>query len=72
MSRLPGGDFWSGHVFEYAFVNSSMKEDAFDSADVSMRLRGVEEALEAWEGVRVVGLGVSVEFVCFSPAILGR
>lgn len=64
-----------------------MKEDAFDSANVSMRLRGVEEVLEALEalfevyvvrveGVGVLELGVSVEMVSLrvrlSPAILER
>ena len=88
INNLPGGEGCSGHVFEYAFFNSSVKEDAFDSANVSMRLRGgaleALEALEAlfevyvvWvEGVGVLGLGVSVEMFAvrgrLSPAILGR
>ena len=60
ISSLPGGEACCGHVCEYAFVKSSMKEEELDPGVASMRLRVVE----AFEIVDVRAR--------LSPATLGR
>ena len=64
ISSLPGGESCFGHVFEYAFVKSSMKKEALGVGVASMRLRTVEDVLETFEIVDVR--------VRLSPATLGR
>ena len=67
INRLPGGEAFSGHVFEYAIVNSSMKEELLVSREASMRLRAVEGVLEAFEAFDMVDMRGRL-----SPATLGR
>ena len=64
INRLPGGEAFSGHVFEYAIVNSSMKEELLVSREASMRLREFEDVFEALDMVDMRGR--------LSPATRGR
>lgn len=67
INSLPGGEACSGHVFEYAFVKSSMKEELLVSREASMRLRAVEDVLEAFEAFDMVDMRGRL-----SPATRGR